>query len=563
MAHPFSWKTLTAALALAILAGATPHTASLAGTAPHTASLAPGSLPLVTITGVASDNSNAKIDFLPVPGAKDYRIFDVTNPMMVKYGGMLHLDAGPQFHFVMQPNGVAPVFPYTSTWNGRGGSGPQTLDVPSTEIQWNMLDDGQPHTLVVQAVNQIGPVPSSNLYDANDNPLFPPGAFLGSNEGPTADGNTSINGQGSYTSTPQVIAQSAPFVAQANKALQALPSSPDAVQTFFDTFDNSEAATIHQVGSLDARTGAMTYTLNGGTSKAWDIIYQGADTDHSAPFIMDGHFMDVLFDGPTPSAIPAGYCQKYGVCPHTQYTNMALSPHTTADLSGGKLLHLTMEVDSEFDQTHRWLAWQLAPATDPITNFKDDNYVTSGNQPSANTLPPNHSDQALWLQLFPSDCDAMLFDGPTSPSNPAPRANQFIPFNGASGHSPLCYHTEHWGGNGVGLDNRIRWDLFLTTHHLAVFVDGQLMIQSDIPSGGLPFNQAKVYFTHYVYSTSAEPQRLASQQPWDSFWINNMTHSDERHWDNMGFEVLPANDVPADWSTLASRIHLPPSIPPA
>ena len=36
------------------------------------------------------------------------------------------------------------------------------------------------------------------------------------------------------------------------------------------------------------------------------------------------------------------------------------------------------------------------------------------------------------------------------------------------------------------------------------------------------------------------------------------SYSDERHWDNMGFEVLPQTDVPANFATLASLVQPPP-----
>lgn len=515
-----------------------------------------GAPPPLTVTGVAANNSSAKIDFIPVTGAKDYRVYDVNDPMTVKYAGMLHLDAGYGRHFVMQSDGVTPVFPYTSASN-RQGSGPQTLNEPNTEIEWNMLGDGQPHTLVVQALDNLGPVPPSNLASFGNSPLNPPATMLGADDGPTPDGNSSINGQGPYTVTTNVIAQSAPFVVQANAALRALPSSPDAVQTFFDTFDDSEAASLAMTGTVNKFMGNMNYTLNGNTAQAWDIMYHYADTDHSMPLVDNGHFMDVLFDGITPSALPPKDTSPY----HSQYASMSLSPQTTADLSGGKLLHMTMEVDSHLGDSHRWLAWQLAPATTPITNFVDDNYVTQGFRKNANTLPPDQSDQALWVQLFPGNCDAMLFEGPTSVTNTVPLSNQFIPML-PPGRTPPCLHSERWGGNGIGLDNRDRWDLFLTTTHLAIFLDGQLLIQSDIPDGGLPFTQAKAYFTHYVYSTQVELPYLQKYTPYETYWINYVPYSDERHWDNMGFEVLPATDVPADWSTLASRIQMPSSVPP-
>ena len=551
MSQPWFRLSLLGTLLVTLVASAT--------VGEHTTAQAVGTLPSVTVTGVAVNNSTAKIDFLPVPGAKDYRVLDINSPTTVKYGGMVHLNAGVPFHFVMQPDGVTPVFPYTSTMDRGTDTQPQTLNEPSTEIEWNLLDDGQPHTLVVQAVDQLGPVPPNNLYDNANSPLNPPAGTLGINEGQTPDGNMSINGQGPYTDTPQVIAQSAPFVVQANPAIQALPSTPNAVQTFFDTFDDSENASLQQSGPIDARTGAMTYTLNAGTPKAWDIIYQGSDTDHSMPMISGGHFMDVLFDGVTPSSVPSSLSYMY----HTMYANMSMSPQVNADLSDGKLLHLTEEVDGHLD-AHRWLAWQLAPATDPITNFRADDFMTGGFQPTANGSAINNSDQALWIQLFPQECDAMLFTGPRSPTNTAPMTDTVIPIGLPNGGTPVCYRMQHWGGNGVGLDNRQRWDVFLTTNHLALFEDGQLIVQADIP-GGLPFTQAKLYFTHYVYATGAsfEHASLLRTAPWETYWLNYMTHSDERHWDNMGFEVLPASYVPAgdNFSSLASLIHLPVSVP--
>ena len=542
----------------AVLAGAL-LALMAAGTASGRIARAASPLPPVTMTSVAADNSSAKIDFLPVTGAKDYRVFDVSNPSVVKYAGTVHLDAGMMYHFVTQADGITPVYPYTSTLDRNGVTQPRDITVPGAEIEWNMLDDGRSHTLEVQAVDQLGPTPPANLSDSLNNPLNPPGGMLGANEGPTPDGKTSINGQGPSSDAPHVIAQSAPFVVRANSSLRAIPSRPDAVQSFFDTFDTSEGASLQQVGPANGLTGAMTYTLGAGTSRAWTIQFQGADTDHSMPMIDAGHFMDVLYEGVTPSAAPKGWAAAMA---HTSYTSMAMSPQPTADLSGGKLLHLTDEVDGHLAQTYRWLAWQLAPATDPITNFQGDNYFTGGFRPSANTLPVNHTNHALWLQAYPRVCDAMLYEGSRSPANPAPLTNAFMPLG--PGVSATCQRTSPWGGNGIGLDNRERWDVFLTTRHLALFENGQLVAQSDIP-GGLPFTQAKLYFTHYVYAMAPafEQGTLARTAPWETYWLNEFPYSDERHWDNMGFEVLPASAVPADWSTLAALIHLPGATRPA
>jgi hypothetical protein len=163
------------------------------------------------------------------------------------------------------------------------------------------------------------------------------------------------------------------------------------------------------------------------------------------------------------------------------------------------------------------------------------------------------------------NCDAMLFEGPTSSTSTKPITNQFISMftTGPKGY-PICHQALHWGAAGLALDDRTRWDLFMTTTHLAVFEDGQLLIQSDIPDGGLPFSAAKLYFTHYVYATGPmeEQRTLLTSAPWETYWLNYFPHSDERHWDNMGFEVLPASAVPSDWSTLSSLIQMPNFVAP-
>ena len=521
-------------------------------------------LPGVVVTTVTTNASSVKIAYQPVPGAKDYRVYDVANPTVVKYAGMIHLNAGAQFHFVTQADGVTPVFPYTSTYNS---TGPQTLDVPSTEIEWNRIDDGQPHTLVVQAVDALGPVPPHNLTDAANSPLTTPADWLGADEGRTPDGNISINGQGPSTNTPRPLAQSGGFVVRATPAVRPIPSRPDATQTFLDTFDTAEGATLTPVGSPVNgfnSVNAITYTLNAGTPRAWDILFQGVDTAVTQPRVSAGGYSDTLFDGPTTANLPRA-AQPYS---HTLYASSSMSPQTPADLSGGKMLHLTTEVDRHLDGTYRWLSFELAPANDPLTNFRADDGLFSGNSSTANATAVNTSNHALWVQLIPGACDATLFEGPLSGIDSRPLARTFVFFSPPNSTSyPACYQPLNWGDNGRGLDNRSRLDLFVTTRRLAIFEDGVLLTQADIPDGGLPFTNAKAYFTHYLFGTSAagEPKYLSATAPYETYWRNTMIHSDQRHWDNMGFEVLPAAAVPpaGDFSSLASLIHLPASTLPA
>ena len=54
----------------------------------------------------------------------------------------------------------------------------------------------------------------------------------------------------------------------------------------------------------------------------------------------------------------------------------------------------------------------------------------------------------------------------------------------------------------------------------------------------LPFSRAAVYFVHQINHTDLDRQELIQWAPSESYWINNRPFADERHWDNMGFEVV-------------------------
>ena len=557
---------------------------------------------MVGVTGVAANNSSAKIYFQPVAGAKDYRVYDLASPSSVKYAGLYHATAsancpGPYClnHFAVQADGVTPVFPYQIA-NGPSG-GPQVLDGPANEIEWNSLGDGQPHTLVVEAVDAIGPVPQGSLYTGLQNQavLSPPpaGAMLGGNKGSTGDGNTSTNGQGPYTNQPQVLARSQPFQVQARPSLAAIPSRPSASQAFYDTFENAENATLKQTARQDTNRdaagnlGSMTYSLNAGTPKEWTIEYRQADNNNSMPFISADHFMDMLFDGSTPG----------GSAPtHTIYGSMAMTPRPNLDMSGGKAIHLTMEVDGH-QSFRRWLAFDLSPASDPLQNWE------------ALGRPINTSDQGIYVEIKDGGCTLDIFNGPTSATNPIATGTAGGAAHGArlwgqagssGGGAVMCggpemFNAMRYSKNGFGLDERSRFDFYITATHAALFEDGQLIVQSDIPAGSFPFANVplKAYYTHYVYHTDADIIDLKTFQdngaglcyPLNSYWFNSplggttassndcnatypagygFPYSDERHWDNMGFEVLAGADVPTngDFSTYRAGVQAPSIQPP-
>src|SRR5579883_1071023 len=112
----------------------------LAGAQSVWAGASSSALPPVTITSVRVGSNSVKVDFAPVPGAKDYRIYDVSNPNDVKYAGIWHLDADTlnwpwsNQMFAVDSNGN-PIYPLhvVTTPNGQW-SNYHHIDVPATEI---------------------------------------------------------------------------------------------------------------------------------------------------------------------------------------------------------------------------------------------------------------------------------------------------------------------------------------------------------------------------------------------------------------------------------------------
>ena len=131
----------------------------------------------VNVLGVSINHSAVRVYYSPVVGAKDYRVYDTANPNNVKYAGWAHLSpsancpgSGCFSHFVVGADGVTPVFPYQAagSYPDGGSGGPQVLDVPATQIDYNNVGDNQQHVLVVEAVDQLGPVPQASLYDGSN-----------------------------------------------------------------------------------------------------------------------------------------------------------------------------------------------------------------------------------------------------------------------------------------------------------------------------------------------------------------------------------------------------------
>lgn len=325
------------------------------------------------ITGVATNTDSVKVRFAPVPGAADYRIYNINDPTSVKYAGIWYLSAPYQYHFVTDSLGN-PLIPDRTALNTATVTGPSVIGVPATEIELNGLTRGTRYTLVVEAVDALGPVPQGSLYDNSNAALFTKLCAmcqLGANMGCTGDGKMTTNGQGAKDNNPKMIASGT--VSVMPTGLPSLPSISAASQVLFDTFDSGTITSVALLGALD---GAQRFTLQT-PSVNWEIRTETVDVLNSKMFVMGKHFMDILFDGGTPGTNNPLH-QGHGV--------ISLSPMQTADFSGEKILHITQEVDAHLGQ-RRWVDFRLTPANDPYFFFETAGRI-------------NNTDTDLMVQIF-------------------------------------------------------------------------------------------------------------------------------------------------------------------
>lgn len=503
----------------------------------------------LTILGVATNNDSVKVRYKPVPGAADYRIYDANNPTTVKYAGVWHIYTPPwsNFHFATNSSGN-PLIPDQLVANTATVSTPTEMDEPALEIEMNGLTPNKTYNLVVEAVNALGPCPPGTLYDSLNNLLFttcPCGKNLckiGSNMGCTADGKTSINGQGNYNNNPQAIASATTTVTPTGAL--ALPSSAAASQVLFDTFN--EGGTITPTGAVDPVNGQEFFTMSTPAVPSWEIRCENIDVRDSSVFLMDNHFMDVLFDGGTP-----GTNNPY----HVGHGIISLSPTQTVNFSGGQVLHITEEVDAHMgEDNRRWCDIRLTPANDPFFPMAME---TAGQI--------NNTDTEFMLQILGSNFTIDEFTGPSIPNDPIANDPANPPIDnrvvGAPGQATYTDDSRLWSALGTqgiqygrGLDDRSRFDLFVSTTQFALYEDGVLITAHNFPTP-LPFSVAKVYYSHYHYHSALETVELQQYAPYEFYWQSPFyPYSDERHWDNMGYEVLPAN---TNWNTLSSLVQPP------
>lgn len=429
----------------------------------------------VNVTGVKRNDDSVSVFFDPVPGATDYRIYKQSNPNTPKYAGVRNigtLGATPY-----------PVTPYS--------------------IELNNVDVTNGNDVVVEAVDQLGPFQTMD-GSAGPGMMWPDGMHVVS------------NGQGDPSNIPNVIARSDTL------HLTAKARGMAGAQAFFDTFRGSKPLVDGNANIPAAMVTSEVGSIVQSENDKWIIRDYHADEINSKNFIMNNHFMDTTFDGPSPDNHPFS---------HNNNTSVVMQPKSSADISGGKVLHFTMESDAHMDG-RRWVDVMFTQAGQPLMRADPSKLC------SICSLTPV-TNEIVW------SIDASDFG-----------LNQY------SGHDPVTGNTvvhemtdrahgvgadsrtrNRWDGaplaNGTAqdLDKRHVFDIFLSQNRVQIYEEGTLYKDTALPVP-LPYTSIDMYAVHEIYHTGNDRHELIDSSPSESYWSNYRPWSDERHWDNMGFEVL-------------------------
>lgn len=467
-----------------------PGTAESAPTAAVTAqalAAAPAKLTTkVAITKVIPNDDSCVVFFNEVPGAVDYRVYDISNPGKVKYAGIR----------VSKTQGLGE--PY--------------IPIPIS-IEWNGIDPAKGADLVVEAVDKNGPFQTMDGATG-------PGAMA-------MDGSMSeaINGQGDPSNIPNVLAASDSF--HVDCTARGVGKDMTGSQIFFDNFQTEQPLTTLPLPARDER--GPFYGLKGdymeqGNDK-WIVKHYGTDLVNSKVFFMSNHLMDTAYDGGGPGS---------SFSPHNNNASLIFQPKATADISGGKVLHVTFEVDAHFD-ARRWVNLFVAPVGDTVLNPGKFDETDGGNNRATAS-----SQMVRWMIKGTHDLSLYNNGQKTDLIQAANWGDNYsVSRDGWDG-------AAHLNGTMQDLDKRHRFDFYLSQTHYRIIEtspDGTFSIfrDKDFPAGAsLPFSQCQIYLVHEVYHTGNDRSELEADGGFDPYWFNNRPWCDERHWDNIGEEVLSA-----------------------
>ncbi len=381
-------------------------------------------------------------------------------------------------------------------------------------IEMSNLDPVAGDDVIVEAVDKLGPFQTMDGMNA-------PGIMQ-------LNGvvNSVANGQGDPTNVPNVVAASDIFHANT------LPMTMNGTQSFLDNFRNEQPLIdipYDQIDPIITGGPKSKKLVTESQNNKWIIRTYDAHPGKSHLFFASAHFMDTLYD--------------YN---HVLRGKTIVIPKSNPVLTSGRVLHVTFEVDAHLSK-RRLLGLIISRA--------DDHLV----MPTVGGSPTKSGNSFDW-QIHPDYHQAETF---------IDRKEAIV---GADIHSERPGQSIRWqlinktftgglNGNMDSLDNRHKFDLYLSSTRYLILEEGSVMKDVNLtqilnPKTHLTDNDTlawmnntplEINFYHSLYHSDADRDDILSGEyfPFPYYWFNNRPYGDERHWDNMGFEVL--NTFPASF----------------
>jgi len=474
----------------------------------------PPDLPVLVVAYFVPNDDSAKIYITPVPGAVDYRVYDRDNPHFVKYAGGA---GGAALKLI--PRFV----------NGKYLYDERSLPC----IEFNGLEAGKSAALIVEAVDRLGP-----YMDMFGEPM-PPCTEQGCGGvlDPLCTDTQSANGHGVVGDFPLPIARGEVTVLSA-------PRSLGGEQAFFDTF--ADPATFARI----ARDPAIPYVhpvVQFDSTKWTALLYNSIDRmDEVKIFTDHKHLMTVLPDGgkgfwDDPKTPINEHIFVGGVA----YSSIGLRPKASADISGGKVLHVTGEWDAH-NSDRRWQDVFIMPKGDALLEnawrelllnptLSTNSIVVDIGNGLVRTVQWDAAAKAGW-----KDDRGVLRQNRMAGASPTENWRPCWRVAAGNDNPSQAGYTGWANGHDNDIDNRHRFDIYLSQTRVKVYEEGTLKVDWMLPVP-LAYTQFDVVFADHLYHSSLEHAEIR-----DSFvekeplWLKRTPYIDQRHWDNLGFEVLPA-----------------------
>ena len=514
----------------------------------------------ITITRTLSRDDAVFVFFNGVSGAKDY---------------ICYKDNAGVTPNVALKNGKA-----AGEWRHTTGS----FSSPFTEplevcIQMNDLDPVNPTTLRLAAVDKLSRYQRQDGMMAMGMGAVPggPGTPNMNNDsiaqvnGPVAVDGFIKNGQGDPSNVSNIVALSAPFTVSCTP-LALTGTDGHGGAAFLDKFRVGDNEPIVQV-SLDpliARNATISPAtlLNNPQTRSfktpkWHFTNYACDNTTTKIFFMP-HFMSVTADGDGPGAPFDFGTPTLTNGMHFSNASLTMQPleidpasanfgqDKYFSIAGGKTLHVTMEIDAHFNG-RRFVLIALKGRGQSLynaapTKMRDDNL--------SNTNRATTDAGLLAWAIGGSHGIVYLKSNGSTTSRPYDRLDLAAGLGFLDTLTNIRATGSNPSTNGTtrDLDKMHRFHLYVSHTQLRVVEetpDGlySVVMTRPIP-GGLQWDEVEPFFVHEVYHTGIDALNGEEYQysgtpggPDNRHWVTNRPYTDERHWDNMGAEVLDAFPV--------------------